>query len=727
MTLFWDAVVVGAGPGGASAAYHLASTGLQVALLDRYAFPRDKCCGDGITRSGVKLLDQMGVLDLLTAPLAIRGVEVHMGDTGSRDFPFPLERYPDSGALIVPRRILDHAICQRAVQAGAVLHENHRVREVITDDGRPVGVLALDRHGDTRVFRGRAIIAADGAASGLARRVGLRDKIGPEMGMAIRGYYEGLDHQGDRMAFYLLLFDDTGRVLLPSYGWVFPLSPSTANIGVGIFERRRDVNLRHLMARFVERLRLSDRRFLQMTPCSTWSAAPLRFDFDPERSAMGRMLLVGDAAGLVSPFTGEGISYALESGRIAADVIQRSLTFNEDASRCKDEYALRLAERFSGMFETGRHAGKRYRMIWKALRSTFHSERPLHRITRRLVLVPDAFDEGGRGEILQEVGPLLPHTLNLQRPLIEVARLMDGAVRRDWPFLARMSAGRIRPDSIPFRPSLLTVVCAHFGQPGAVGVPEVGAAVELGSLSVFAHASVEDQTDADANTFTLLIAEFLLAKSYALASRVGAEASRMFAVAISRAVRGRMVQLRRAFDRDALQGKGGLGPMRRINGTLGALPCRLGAHVAGVPEALAASLAEYGEHLALAYTLADECRLIEGQRDAAADMLLCDIGDGIWGYTIQTALASPTDAARELADLLQGPVIDPTAVVEAIAATGVIAAILRRARQESDLACRALAPLPAGAPLTALKRLAAYALDRHVPDGDPREMLAALA
>ncbi|MDJ0765585.1 MAG: geranylgeranyl reductase family protein [Myxococcota bacterium] len=718
----FDVVVVGAGPGGASAAYHLATAGLRVALLERRSFPRDKSCGDGITRSGVKLLREMGVLDEIPYVHVIRGVAVHMQGKGSRDFPFPLDRYPGTEALTIPRRMLDAAICRQATRAGAELFERVRVRDPLIEDGAIVGVIATDSKGEPMTFRGRAIVAADGATSHLARRAGLRSAPDKALGIAIRGYYEGISGLDDRMAFYLLLKDATDRKLLPSYGWVFPTGPHTANIGIGLFERVKGENINQLMARFLERLR-SDDRFAAMSLTGTLMGAPLRFDFDPERSAKGRMLLVGDAAGLVSPFTGEGISYALESGRIAADTIRRTLARHSDGTRCGDDYSLRLAQRFAGYFESGRHSGRRYRMVWKALSSTFQSERPLHRIARRLVLVPDAIDEAGQGELLQEVGPLLPKSIDVQGLLIRVADLLNRTVRKDWPFLARLGVGRIGPGSTPFRPSLLTILSAQFGDPNAPGVPEVGAAVELGALSMFAHASISDQITADGNAFTLLVAEFLLAKGYELASRTGTGATAQLAEAISRAVQGRIQQQRRAFDLEA-QRTTALETLRLITGTLGALPCHLGASVAGAPLAAIGPLSEYGENLALAYSLVDECRVIEGATDATADVLLADIGDGIWGVTVQAALGSEPSAAKRLAELLSAEPIDPMAVKDVIAATNATDRVRQEAIRASERAQEVLTSLPSGAPQTALLRLARYAVDRDVPSGDLHEMLA---
>jgi flavin-dependent dehydrogenase len=177
-----DAIVVGAGPGGSAAAYHFARRGRRVLLIDARQFPRDKSCGDGLTRPAVALLEEMGVLPELSGAQRVRGVRVTMHGRGTRDY-----RYPEpSHGIVIPRLALDDILRRRTVEAGAELRERLSATRLIYSGGAVCGV----ELSDGTSLRASVVLAADGAASALARDAGL--STGAQMGFAIRGYYEGI-------------------------------------------------------------------------------------------------------------------------------------------------------------------------------------------------------------------------------------------------------------------------------------------------------------------------------------------------------------------------------------------------------------------------------------------------------------------------------------------------------------------------------------------------------
>lgn len=474
-----DAVVVGAGPAGSAAAYHLARRGRRVLLVDRRDFPREKSCGDGLTRDAVRLLADMGVLEELTGAARVAGVRVRMRGRGTRDFRYDGDG-PLSYGMVVPRLELDAKLCHRAVRAGATLWPDARATYLLGEPGAVRGV-EIEREGRRVAVRAPVVVAADGAASGLGRQAGLRTGVREQTGFAARGYFADVADLDPLLEIHLPLFDVTERHLLPSYGWVFPVGGGVVNVGVGLFDPAHRDSVRSLYDRFVTDLIATDRRFRRARPVGRMSGAPLRLDFDPSRCGVPGLLLVGDAAGLASPFTGEGISFALESGTLAATTIDAALHESADDPIDPIPYARELGARHAGQFETGRHAARRYLLAWRVLESTFDDDRPIFTLCRRLALHPD----GARAErILAPLPPLDPGIGRaLRRDLLAVADLLAGCVRDDWPMFVRLFAVDRDPDTVPLRPAVLLLAAGYVGGRRNPVSHALAAAMDLGLLA----------------------------------------------------------------------------------------------------------------------------------------------------------------------------------------------------------------------------------------------------
>jgi len=354
-----DVVVVGAGPGGSATAQALAEAGLDVVMLEKASFPREKVCGDGLTPRAVKTLLDMGID---TSPangfIRNRGLRIIGGDV-KIELPWPeLASWPDYG-LVRPRLDFDELIARAAQQAGARLQEHTTVTGPLLDPaGRVIGVTA--KVGPDKVettYRAPLVIAADGSSARLALQLGVTKRDDRPMGVAVRRYFTSPRHDDDMLESWLELRAPNGD-LLPGYGWVFGVGDGTSNVGLGILNTTKawqDTDYKKLMARWTGSMptewQYDDEH---ATGPVRGGALPMGFNRQPHYTR--GLLLVGDAAGAVNPFNGEGIAYAMESGRLAAEIAVQALARPEGAQRERvlQTYPTEMKARYGGYYSLGR-------------------------------------------------------------------------------------------------------------------------------------------------------------------------------------------------------------------------------------------------------------------------------------------------------------------------------------------------------------------------------------
>ena len=306
----FDVLVVGAGPAGSIAALTLTRGGARVALVDKAEFPRDKACGDLIGPRGVQLLHDLGLP--LADPLRVGDMMV-VGPTGGRVRLqcFPGLTYP-SYAYAVPRAEFDAGLRDAAVGAGAVPFAG-QVLNPVDDDGRLRGCELSD---GTRICAD-VVIGADGATSRVAEMAGLVDRTRVMWGFALRSY---LDEAVDMP--YIVLWETSHWHGLPGYGWLFPGPDGRANVGLGVgalADRAAAAQAVRLLPAFLDHLRSTG--LIDGAEPSRALGGWLKMGMVGTAPAAGRVLLVGDAAGLVNPLQGEGIAQALGSGHAAATAV----------------------------------------------------------------------------------------------------------------------------------------------------------------------------------------------------------------------------------------------------------------------------------------------------------------------------------------------------------------------------------------------------------------------
>ena len=348
-----DVLVVGGGPSGAACAYWLAEAGHDVLLVEKKRYPREKTCGDGLTPRSVRQLEDMGLGERLVEHHRFEGLRsIAFGRTLELRWPAHPE-YPSYG-YVVTRKDLDHLVAEQAVKSGATLWQDTEAVAPVHEAGLLRGAVVKRKDtGGTEQVRARFTVVADGANSRFGRALGTTRNRAYPLGMAIRGYYESPRHDEPWIESHLDIHDRSGNVL-PGYGWIFPVGDGRVNVGVGLlstFNQWKDVNTSHLMDAFVAQAPESW-GIRPETSCgpATGGRLPMALSVGPHVGPTS--LVIGDAGGAVNPFNGEGIAYAYETGRMAAECLSSALATGSGLAL--QEYERRLREEYELYYKVAR-------------------------------------------------------------------------------------------------------------------------------------------------------------------------------------------------------------------------------------------------------------------------------------------------------------------------------------------------------------------------------------
>jgi geranylgeranyl reductase family protein len=322
-------LVIGGGPGGASCAYWLARNGVDVHLVEKKRYPREKACGDGLTPRAIKQLLDMGFDFKGLALHRVEGLRAYAGDL-KIEMTWPdHSEYPNWGATM-RRADLDGIVAQMAAAEGATIEQGTTATPLVDHD--TVTGVTLDGAEGERVVRPDLVVIADGSNSRFGRGVGAARRKDYPFGLAVRAYYDSPMSDDRFIESQLDIRDNEGRAM-PGYGWVFPLGDGEINVGAGLvstFRGWKDINTSRILDAYISSLP-DHWDVFESTPHTKAIGGKLPMSLSVGPKVGRNWVLIGDASGAVNPFNGEGIDYAYETGRMAARYIAETAAGDETA------------------------------------------------------------------------------------------------------------------------------------------------------------------------------------------------------------------------------------------------------------------------------------------------------------------------------------------------------------------------------------------------------------
>ena len=347
----YDVIIVGAGPSGTSAALYANRMGLNAVLLDKFTFPRDKICGDALSGKTVRLLRDLELLEDVKGLDGATIERITFGSPGNQHFNVQLKGSEQNDYItegyVIPRKVFDNFLFERAAEVTET-KQGFNVKDIIKNGDTAVGVKGINSDGQLERIEAPIIMGADGPNSIVSRRMDLYEMDMKNTAVALRCYYSGVEGLTNQIELHYI------EEVNPGYFWLFPAGNGMANIGIGLSKddaKKKDRNLRDILDQVINSDRFKD-RFKNAEPLEKpvgWNLPLGRI----KRANHGNgYMLLGDAAGLVDPFTGEGIGNAMVSGMYASKIASKALKLNNYSEEIFDEYDSLLWKELGGELRT---------------------------------------------------------------------------------------------------------------------------------------------------------------------------------------------------------------------------------------------------------------------------------------------------------------------------------------------------------------------------------------
>ena len=347
----YDVIIVGAGPSGTTAALYASRLGLNAILLDKSTFPRDKICGDALSGKTVRVLRDLNLLESVKGLEGATNERITYGSPANQQFDVQLKGSEQNDYItegyVIPRKVFDNFLFQRASEVTET-RQGFNVKDLIKDGDNVAGVEGVNSDGQLEQIEAPIIMGADGPNSIVSRKMDLYEMDMKNTAVALRCYYKGVEGLTNQIELHYL------EEVNPGYFWLFPAGNGTANIGIGLSKdeaKKKDRNLRDILDQVINSDRFKGRfkNAEAMEKPVGWNLPLGRI----KRANHGNgYMLLGDAAGLVDPFTGEGIGNAMVSGMYASRVASKAIKLNNYKDAIFEEYDSLLWNELGGELRT---------------------------------------------------------------------------------------------------------------------------------------------------------------------------------------------------------------------------------------------------------------------------------------------------------------------------------------------------------------------------------------
>lgn len=380
MSKHYDIIIVGAGPAGTSAALYAEKHGLKTVILDKSSFPRDKICGDALSGKSVKYMRELDILDDVPNLTGSTIRRITFGSPAHKQFDIHLSNPQNTGNIkegyVIPREIFDNFLFEKAKKITEI-RENFTVKDLLYENDKIIGIKGVEEKQKKELYA-PIILGCDGAKSTIGRKLGYHTEDQDNTAIAIRCYYEGVKGLSDQIELHFV--DE----VLPGYFWLFPAGDNVANIGIGLSKKQAKKDERKL-TQILDDVTKSDYfkdRFSnakQLENPKGWSLPLGRI----ERPNHGdNFMLLGDAAGLVDPFTGEGIGNAMASAKFAIEVAHEALK--------KENFSKNMFSKYN-------------KLVWDELGSELRTSTKLQNLSNYKTLLNIIINKASRNKEIQDV------------------------------------------------------------------------------------------------------------------------------------------------------------------------------------------------------------------------------------------------------------------------------------------------------------------------------------